>query len=350
MNNIEQQVWGFTQEGDAVIMYTLSNSHGMKVQLSNVGAGIVAIFAPDRNGVLADVVLGYKDFAGYFGDGACMGKVPGRYANRIARGHFTLDGKEYTLPVNNGVNHLHGGPNGLANRLWESSVEHDHVVFKLDSPDGDCGYPATLSAEVAYTLTEDNELRLTLSARSDGKTVVNLTNHTYFNMKGENAGTVLDNILKVNASAFLAKDETAIPTGEFVPVTGTPFDFTQPKPLGQDINADDRELKESKGYDHCWVIDNWSEDVLREAAVLTDSVSGRRLEVLTNQPGIQVYTGNYLTGSPMSISGGMYKDYDGVALECQDFPDAPNHPEFPSTVLDKGDTYSRMIVFRFTTE
>lgn len=347
--NIEQHIWGITSEGEAVIIYTLENENGVKVQLSNIGAGIVSAWAPDREGRLANVVLGYKDFSSYFGDGACMGKTPGRYANRIAKGRFTLDGKEYTLPINNGVNHLHGGPNGFANRLWESGVEGNTVVFTLESEGGDAGYPAALYAEVAYTLTEDNELRIILSAQSNGKTVLNLTNHAYFNMKGESAGSVLDNVLKVYATRFLAKDQTAIPTGEMVPVAGGPMDFTQPKALGRDINQQDRELIESKGYDHCWVLDDWSEDVLRLAAELTDPESGRCLEVLTTQPGIQVYTGNYLTGSPMSISGGAYKDYDGVALECQDFPDAPNHPEFPSTVLDKGEDYSRMIVYRFST-
>ncbi len=348
--NIEQHIWGVTQEGEAVIIYTLTNNNGVKVQLSNIGAGIVSAHVPDREGRMTNVVLGYKDFASYFGDGACMGKTPGRYANRIARGRFTLDDKEYRLPVNNGPNHLHGGPNGFANRLWESSVESDTVVFTLDSEDGDAGYPAALTAEVAYTLTEQNELRLILSARSNGRTVVNLTNHAYFNMKGESAGSVLDNVLQVFASHFLAKDSTAIPTGELVAVAGTPMDFIEPKTLGRDIGAQDRELIESKGYDHCWVIDDWTEDVLRTAAVLSDPESGRRLEVLTNQPGVQVYTGNYLAGSPESVSGGLYEDYDGVALECQDFPDAPNHPEFPSTVLNEGEIYSRMIVYRFSAE
>ena len=345
--DIEKELWGKSPCGKEIWRYTLKNGSGAYVQLSSVGAGIVAVAVPDRDGRLSDVVLGYKDPLSYFDDGPCAGKVPGRYANRIAKGHFTLDGKEYTLPVNNGPNHLHGGPQGFQNQVWESRIHEDGVEFMYYSEDGEMGYPGALKAVARYEWSEDNELRLTLTAESDAPTVVNLTNHAYFNLDGEGSGSVLDHELRLNASEYLPTDETLIPTGESETVAGTPMDFIVAKPLGRDIKADFPALKYGKGYDNCWVIDGAEQGQLQTAAELYSPASGRVLEVTTTQPGVQVYTGNWLAGCPEGKCGRSYSDYDGVAIECQHFPDSPNRPDYPTTVLRPGETFKEAIIFAF---
>ncbi len=344
---IEQNIWGFTPEGEAVVLYTMTVASGASVRLTNVGAAIVGVTVPDHNGVMADVALGYADFKSYFGDGPCMGKSVGRFANRIARGIFSLDGKEYHLAQNNGPNHLHGGPNGFANRLWDSRVEGDRVVFSLLSPDGEENYPGELGAEVVYDWNDAHELEISLYARARAKTIVNLTNHSYFNLAGENSGSVLGQSLRLNASRYLPTDSTQIPTGEFAPVAGTPMDFTSAKELGRDINADFEPLRIGNGYDHCWAVDGYESDKLAIVGELSDPVSGRRMTIRSTQPGVQIYTGNYLQGSPESKSGRGYDNRDGVAIECQNFPDAPNHSNFPSPVLNPGDTYFQKIIYTF---
>lgn len=347
---IEQKIAGFTSDGEAVVEYVMRNTSGSEVRLCNIGAAITSVRVPDRNGVLADVALGYADLSDYMDDGPCLGKIPGRYANRIARGRFTLDGVEYRLPVNNGPNSLHGGPKGFANRVWEGRVEGDRVVFAYDSPDGEQGYPSALYAEAVYDWDDDNVLSLTLLAQSNGPTVINLTNHAYFNLSGESSGSVLGHSLQLFAGRFLPTDPTLVPTGEEVSVEGTPMDFREPKALGRDIKAPFAALEYGKGYDNCWVIDGWREGEIRPAARLADPVSGRVLTVSTDQPGVQIYTGNWLSGSPTGKSGRSYEDYDGVAIECQGFPDAPNRPSFPSQVLRKGERYERRILFAFSAE
>ncbi len=332
-----------------ISLFTLINASGASVTVSSLGAGIVAVMVPDREGKLANVALGYKNPADYIADGPCAGKVPGRFANRIARGKFSLDGKEYTLAINNGPNALHGGPEGFQNQIWDSAVEGDSVVFTYHAADGEEGYPGNMTVKAVYTWNDDNELSLVLTAGTDAKTVVNLTNHVYFNLDGEQAGTVLDHEMKIKAARYLPTDDTQIPTGELAPVDGTPMDFTSFKTIGRDIKADFEPLKIGKGYDHCWVLDDYEKGKLQEIAVLQSRKSGRRLTVLTTQPGVQIYTGNWLAGCPESISGGNYNDYDGVALECQNFPDAPNHPEFPSSVLNPGETFEEAIRFKFDT-
>lgn len=330
-------------------LVTLVNARGASVTLSTLGAGIVSVIVPDKKGNMADVVLGYADPADYLADGPCAGKVPGRYANRIARGHFEIDGKKYSLNINNGPNALHGGPTGFQNRLW-TLVEHgvDHVVMQYVSASGEEGYPGTLTARATYTWTDDCTLRLDLEAITDAPTVVNLTNHAYWNLAGHNAGSVLAHSLELRASRWLPTDDTLIPLpGEPAPVAGTPMDFTAAKPLGRDIRADFPALKYGKGYDNCWVIDGYEKGALRTAAVLTDPDSGRRLTVRTTQPGVQVYTGNWLTGSPMGKDGAVYEDYCAVAIECQHYPDAPNRPDFPTTRLDPGETLHETIEFHF---
>lgn len=332
-----------------ITLITITNAKGASVTLSPLGAGVVAVNVPDRDGNLADVALGYADAADYIADGPCAGKIPGRYANRIANGLTTIGGKEYHLPVNNGPNHLHGGPDGYANRLWDiESADNGSVVFTLDSPDGDCGYPGHLKVKATYTWSDNNVLYLTLEATTDAETVVNLTNHSYWNLAGHNSGSVLDHSLQLFASHYLPTDSTLIPEGILAPVAGTPMDFTAPKSIGRDIKEAFAALEYGKGYDNCWVLDAHMPGMLATAAILTDEKSGRTLEVETDQPGVQVYTGNWLAGSPLNKEGRSYNDYDGVAIECQDFPNSPNTPAFPSTVLRPGERYIRHINFKFS--
>ena len=343
---ITKELWGTAPDGKEIFLYTLKNASGASVQLCSVGAGIVSIVVPDKAGKMEDVVIGYKKAEDYFADGPCSGKVPGRYANRIAKGKFTLDGVEYTLPVNNGPNHLHGGPDGFQNQVWESRIEGDAVEFLYYSADGEAGYPGNLKAVAHYTWGEDNSLKLILTAETDKPTVVNLTNHVYINLDGEASGSVLNHKLELNASQFLPTDETLIPQGEPADVAGTPMDFVEAKPIGQDIKADFPALNYGKGYDNCYLIDGAMPGQLSEAAQLWGPKSGRHLTVLTTQPAVQVYTGNWLKGCPMGKTRA-YEDYDGVAIECQHCPDSPNRPDFPTTVLRPGEGMEEAIIWVF---
>lgn len=331
-----------------ITLYTLTNSAGASVTLSSLGAGINSVVVPDASGKMDNVVLGYRDPASYIADGPCAGKVPGRFANRIAKGHFTIGDKEYTLPINNGPNSLHGGPDGFMNRIWNSRLDGDTVVFELTSPDGDAGYPGELQAEARYTWSDDCTLTLRLLAHTDAPTVVNLTNHTYWNLEGENSGSVLNHTLWLAASHYLPTDDTLIPTGEIAPVEGTPMDFTQFRRLGDDIHADFPAITYGKGYDNCWMVDDYRPGVLRHIATLNAPHSGRVLEVSTTQPAAQVYAGCWLAGSPENPEGRSYNDYDGVAIECQNAPDAPNKPQFPSALLLPGQTYDQTITFHIS--
>lgn len=341
----------FSSPKGTITHFTITNASGASVTLSTLGAGIVSVMVPDKSGEMANVALGYKDAASWIADGPCMGKVPGRFANRIARGHFTLEGKEYTLAINNGPNALHGGPEGFMNQIWDARTVGDNsVVMVYCAEDGEEGYPGNLIVTAEYTWSDANELTLRLGATTDAPTVINLTNHAYFNLDGENADSVLDHELRLNASRWLPTDETQIPTGELAPVAGTPMDFTESKPIGKDIKADFEALRIGKGYDHCWVVDGYEKGTLREVAELRGPKSGRVMTVASTQPGMQIYTGNWLAGCPESISGGEYNDYDGVAIECQGFPDAPNHRNFPCQLLCPGEEYNQTIVYRFTTK
>ena len=344
---IEKKLWGTAPDGKEIHKYTITNASGAYVELSEIGAGIVSFAVPDRNGSLADVALGYKDPLSYFGDGPCAGKVPGRFANRIAGGRFSLDGTESVLPVNNGPNHRHGGPVGFQTRIGVSRATVGGGGFMYYSEDGEMGYPGALKAVVRYEWSDENELSLILTAETDAPTVVNLTNHAYFNLNGEGHGDILGHELLLNASEYLPTDDTLIPLGDSEPVAGTPMDFVTPKPLGRDIKADFPALKYGKGYDSCWVIDGSPEESVRFAAELYAPESGRVLQVYTTQPGVQVYTGNWLAGCPEGKCGRSYGDYEGVAIECQRFPDTPNKPDFPSAVLRPGETYHEAIIFSF---
>lgn len=346
---ITQRVWGVAPGGGDIVLFEMTNPRGASVWLSNAGAGIVSVIVPDREGNLADVCLGYEKPESYLGDGPCMGKTPGRYANRIAFGKFTLDGREYSLATNNGPNHLHGGPDGFANRLWTGRVEGERVIFALVSPDGDEGYPGEVRAEVAYAWSDDDRLTIEYSATASAPTVINLTNHAYFNLRGEGAGSeaMLAQTLQLNAMLFLVTDQTQIPTGEMGMVAGTPMDFRTARPIGERIAADYEPLRIGAGYDHCWVVDGWKKGKLSEIGTLADAGSGRYLKIFSTQPGVQIYTGNWLAGSPAGKNGRSYANRDGVAIECQAFPDSPNKPQFPSTVLRPGETYRETIVFEF---
>lgn len=344
--SVTRKLWSRAADGRAIYKYTITNASGASVVLCNVGAAIVSINVPDRNGKLGDVVIGYGKAESYFADGPCSGKVPGRFANRIAKGKFTLDGVEYTLPVNNGPNHLHGGPEGFQNQIWESRKSKGGVEFMYISADGEMGYPGNMKVVVRYDWSENNELQLTFSAKSDKKTIVNLTNHVYFNLNGK--GSVLRHYLKLNASEYLPTDETLIPLGESEPVAGTPMDFLNMKTIGRDIKKDFPALNYGKGYDACWCIDGYMPGQLQDAAELYSKVSGRVLKVVTTQPGVQIYTGNWLNGCPVGKRGRIYHDYDAVAIECQHYPDSPNKPEYPSVVLEAGKTFREAIIFAFS--
>lgn len=333
-----------------ITLARLTNVGGASVVLSTLGAGIIEVNVPDSTGKLADVVLGYADPADYIADGPCAGKVPGRYANRIAGGHLVVDGKEYSLPVNNGPNHLHGGPDGFQNKLWSLvSADSNSVTMRYTAADGEAGYPGKLTVCATYRWSDACELELTLRAETDAPTVVNLTNHAYWNLSGHSAGSALDHTLMLAASRYLPTDSTLIPEGVLVPVEGSPMDFTSAKALCHDIKTEFPALIYGKGYDNCWAVDDYTSGKLRTVAVLTDPASGRRLTVDSDQPGVQVYTGNWLAGSPLNKAGRPYEDYDGVAIECQDFPDAPNRETFPNTFLRPGEEYLRRINFKFST-
>ena len=343
---ITKELWGKTPEGKEVLFYTLKNASGAYVKLCNIGAAITSIVVPDKNGKLGDIALGYANPLDYIGDGPCMGKVPGRFANRIAKGKFTLAGKEYTLPVNCGPNHLHGGPEGFMNQVWDSRIEGDSVEFMYFSEDGESGYPGNMKVVAHYTWSEDNSLKLILTAETDALTVVNLTNHVYVNLNGDGSGTVLNHKLELNASQWLPTDPTLIPEGNPADVAGTPMDFVEAKPLGQDIKADFPALKYGKGYDNCWLVDGAMPGQLNTVADLWGDVSGRHMEVLSTLPAVQVYTGNWLKGSPKGKNG-EYEDYDGVAIECQKCPDSPNRPDLPSTELRPGEVFEEAIIWVF---
>lgn len=334
-----------------ISLVSLNNSHGMSVELSSLGGGIVSVVVPDRHGNLADVALGYANPADYLYDGPCAGKTPGRYANRIALGKFSIDEHHYQLAINNGPNALHGGPEGFQNQIWDTELLPNGVRFSYLSKDGEEGYPGSLKAIVEYTLEEDfNRLNVAFNAVTDKPTVVNLTNHTYWNLGGEDSGSVLAHKLQMLCSRYLPTNDTLIPMGELAPVLGTPMDFTQPRTLGCDIKADFPAINYAKGYDSGWVIDDWAPGKFVERAViLSDDTSGRVLEIGTDQPSAHIYTGNWLNGSPRSKSGRSYNDYDGVAIEMQGMPDAPNKPDFPSQLLRPGQEYHRRITFTFLT-
>jgi aldose 1-epimerase len=341
---VKKTDFGKTSDGQAASLYTCTNDQGTVVKLTDYGATIAAVITPDRAGEKASICLGFDDVAGYEKHTAYFGCVVGRYGNRIAKGRFTLDGKAYRLATNNGENHLHGGLKGFNRYLWKSApIERDGVVgvrFERTSTDGEEGYPGNLNAVVEYTLNNDNELRIDYQATTDAPTVVNLTNHCYWNLGGAGSGTILDHQVQLSADKYIAVSDSLIPTGETPSVKGTPMDFTTPHAIGSRI----REIKaDPQGYDHCYVLSSTS-GKLAPAATVTDPKSGRVLKIATTEPGVQFYTGNFLNGA--SENGG-HPQYGAFCLETQHFPDSPNQPKFPSTVLKPGETYRTSTVHRF---
>ncbi len=332
---VETARFGEMPDGRPVHLYTLTNGSGMRVGVTDYAGVITSVEVPDRNGVPANVVLGFDSLGGYF-RGAYVSSLIGRYGNRIQNASFTLDGQEYQLARNSGQNHIHGGPGGFHRQLWHSetfeSAEGVGVVLSYTSPDGEEGYPGTLQTSVTYTLTDDNELVLDYLATTDRPTHVNLTHHVYFNLSGDHEREILDHELTMSASRFTVVDSTLIPTGEIASVEGTPLDFRQPTPIGARIDADHPQTRYGRGYDHNFVVDGEG-DAPRLAAKVHEPGSGRVLEVLTTQPGIQVYTN--------------FRQRRAIALETQHFPNTPNQPNFPSTVLRPGEEYRETTIFRF---
>ncbi len=348
---IERKPFGKTADGQSVELFTFTREGAPTVAITNLGGHIVSILAPDRAGRAADVTLGYRDFAGYLADKAYFGCIVGRYANRIAKGRFTLEGKTYTLAVNNGPNSLHGGPTGFQKRVWTPKVvtgpDGDALELTYVSKDGEEGYPGTLTAKVVYSLRKDGGLVIDYTAATDAPTVVNLTNHAYFNLAGEGEGTILGHEMQIEADAFTPVDATLIPTGKLQPVEGTPLDFRKPVVIGARIDALDEQLKAGGGYDHNFVLRGKTGE-LRLAARVREPKSGRVLEVLTTEPGIQFYSGNFLDGTVVGKSGKPYVRRGALCLEAQHFPDSPNQPSFPPVVLRPGQTYRQTTVYRVT--
>jgi aldose 1-epimerase len=345
---VKMSIWGHTAEGVAVPIYTLTSGQ-IEVRVTAYGAHLVSVRTPDRTGKMADIVLGYDSLQGYLNDRKTYdGSVVGRYGNRIALGKFTLDGKTYQIPVNNGANALHGGPKGFDQYVWQAQEVPDGVEFTHVSPDGDMGFPGTLTAKVKYTL-KGSTLRIDYSATTDKATVLNLTNHAYYNLHGDDKGNILDQRIEIDADRYTPVDAGLIPTGELAPVAGTPMDFRKPEAIGARINADNEQLKLASGYDHNWVL-NGKIGILHVAAVVSDPVSGRKLSVETTEPGVQFYSGNFLDGTYTGRYGVKYEKHSGFCLETQHFPDSPNHPDFPSTVLRPGETMRSTTTFTFGVE
>lgn len=346
---VTKQPFGKTPDGTAVEIYTLK-SGPIEVRIMTYGGIIQSLKVPDKNGKVADVVLGFDSLDGYTGgpkpNSAFFGALIGRYANRIANGEFKLDGNTYHTPKNDGPNTLHGGPHGFDKAVWKAKQIPHGIELTHVSPDGDAGFPGTLTAVVRYTLV-GKDLKIEYSATTDKDTVVNLTNHSYFNLAGQGNGDILQNLVKINASHFTPVDNNLIPTGELAPVAGTPFDFTKPTPVGARIDADNDQIKKAHGYDDNWVLDNGGK--FAEAAEVYEPGSGRVLQVLTDQPGVQFYTGNFLDGSIKGKGGIAYPHRGALCFESQHFPDSPNHPRFPSTELKPGQKYHYVTVFRFST-
>lgn len=349
--SIPSEPFGATPEGVAVELYTLRNVSGVEAKISNYGGIVVSLKVPDRNGRYGDVVLGYDRLAGYLKETPYFGCLVGRYGNRIARGQFTLDGATYQLATNNYPNALHGGLKGFDKVVWKANgySTKDGPVLELTyvSADGEEGYPGNLTVKAVYSLTKDNALRLDYTATTDKPTVVNLTQHSYFNLAGK--GDILGHVVEMPADRFTPVDSTLIPTGELKPVEGTPFDFRTPTAIGERIGQEDEQLKFGGGYDHNWVFPKRSGSLTRLARV-SEPTTGRVLEVLSTEPGLQFYTGNFLDGKITGKGGWNYKYRNGFCMEPQHFPDSPNQPNFPSTVLRPGQTYRNTIVYRFSVE
>lgn len=351
----KRETFGSMPDGRPVDAVVLTNAHGLQARVIAYGASLQSLSVPDRDGHFADIVLGYASFQDYLDKPQYFGATVGRYANRIAKGRFVLDGHTYQVPVNNGPNSLHGGTRGFDKVLWTiDRVTHDadkaSVTLSYVSPDGDMGYPGKLSVTAVYTLDDKDQLSIAYRATTDRPTIVNLSNHAYWNLSGEGSGSVMDERLTIAGDAYLPVDAGSIPTGEIRKVAGTPFDFRQAKPIGRDIRVADPQLLNGHGYDHNWVISRKVAAAPRMVARVEDPKSGRVLTLSSAQPGLQFYSGNFLDGTTVGTGGHVYRQGDAFVLEPQLYPDTPNHPAFGSARLAPGQTYRNLIVYRFTTE
>ncbi len=348
--NIQNTAFG-TANGQQVSLFTLTNNRGMTVEITNYGGIVVSIIVPDRFGKAGDVVVGYDNLKDFLANAPYFGALCGRFANRIAVGQFKLGGKTYKLALNNGTNALHGGLKGFDKVVWDakefSSPDGVGVELTYLSKDGEEGYPGNLTITVVYTLTDSNELALDYWATTDKDTVLNPTNHTYFNLAGAGDSDILGHEVTLNASKFVPVNANLIPTGKLAEVKGTPLDFTSPHTIGERIGKDDEQLKFAGGYDHCWVLDKKSETELCLAASVYEPTTGRTMEVLTTEPGIQLYTGNFLDGHNIGKGGKAYQKRSAFCLETEHFPDSPNWPQFPSTVLEPGQTFRSRTIYKF---
>lgn len=342
-----------TVDGKDVSLYTLTSGNGLTMQVTNFGGRVVSLWVPDKDGKYEDVALGHTDIDQYLSPTGerFLGCVVGRYANRIAKGKFVLDSVEYQLPLNNNGQSLHGGLKGLDMVVWNvDKVTENEIQLSYVSPDGEEGYPGTLSINMTYVLTPDNEFKITYKATTDKPTVVNLSHHGFFNLKGEGNGTINDHILMINGSSIVPVDSVLIPTGELMPVENTPFDFRNATLIGERIDADHQQLKVGLGYDHNWVLDRKSDGDVELAATVYEPVTGRFMEVFTDQPGIQFYGGNFFDGKGNGKYGKTQNFREGLALETQKYPDSPNQPSFPSTRLNPGETYTQTCIYKFSTK
>jgi aldose 1-epimerase len=351
MVTINESSFGNLPDGSAVTLYTLKNSQGTEMKVINYGGYITSLKTADRSGVFEDIVLGYDSLSGYLKAPSFFGCIVGRYGNRIAKGQFSLDGKTYNLVKNNGENHLHGGTKGFDKVMWEATPSKSaggaSLKLTYNSKDMEEGYPGNLQVTVIYTLTNDNELKIDYEATTDKKTIINLTNHSYFNLSGNTKRNILDHKLSLAASKFLPVDATLIPTGELKDVKGTPFDFTSPEIVGKRINDEHPQIKAGIGYDHCWVFDK-PLGTLGLGATLYDTLSGRYMEMFTTEPGTQFYSGNFLNGTVTGKFNTVYEKRYGMCLETQHFPDSPNQPKFPSVVLNPGEVYKTRTIYKFS--
>jgi aldose 1-epimerase len=349
--SIARAPFGRMPDGKTVELFTLTNAHGVEVRATNYGGIIVSLKTPDRDGQLGDIVLGYDSLGGYLKESPYFGALIGRFANRIARGRFTLDGTTYRLAINNGPNSLHGGHKGFDKVVWNAQpFQNDSgvgVVFTYTSPNGEEGYPGTLRSRVTYTLTDNDQLVVDYHATTDKATPVNLTQHTYWNLTGGARRDILDHQLTINADSMTPVDSTLIPTGKITPVANTPFDFRTPHAIGERINHNDQQLKYGGGYDHNFVLNRRGVTGLVQAARVSEPTSGRTLEISTTELGLQFYSGNFLTGTITGKSGRIYQHRYAIVLETQHYPDSPNHPNFPSTILRPGQEYNSRTVFSF---
>jgi aldose 1-epimerase len=350
--------FGTTDRGETVRLYTLKNAHGIELTVLDYGGIIVSLKAPDRTGKLDDIVLGHDSLAGYERASPYFGAIIGRYGNRIARGRFTLDGRTYTLATNNGPNHLHGGVRGFDKVVWDvapfEGADSVGLILRYTSRDGEEGYPGTLHATVTYTLTSRNELIFDYLAATDRATPVNLTQHSYFNLAGDGRGDILGHVVTLNADHFTPVDSTLIPTGEIKSVAGTPFDFRSPTPIGARIDADDVQLRYGRGYDHNFVLNKGgkggTDGDMTLAGRVYEPTSGRVMEIYTTEPGLQFYSGNFLDGTLLGKKGVVYRHRYGFAMETQHFPDSPNKPGFPSTILAPGGEYRSRTIYTFSVQ